>query len=127
MTSSRQRHSKAMTARGTRSLWIVTAIVCAALVTIVLVEGHRDLAQLKREAESRVTHATELLHKTLTRALGEVALTLEDLRLAIEVHDRGPIPLQQSMLTHQLTTNSPICRSSIRCWSLTSRDGPYKR
>ncbi|HEX2117451.1 MAG TPA: PAS domain S-box protein, partial [Alphaproteobacteria bacterium] len=84
--------------RRERMPWLVTLAISAAFLLVIAIQGVQDFDQLKREAESRTAHAAELLHENMTRALGEVVLTLEDLRQAIETDAAGPMPAQEALV-----------------------------
>jgi PAS domain S-box-containing protein len=88
--------------RRERAPWLVTLAIATAFLVVIGIQGFQDLDQLGREAESRTGHAAELLQENATRALGEVALTLEDLRQALEADAAGPLPAQGHLLRERL-------------------------
>jgi PAS domain S-box-containing protein len=84
--------------RRERMPWLVTLAISAAFLLVIAIQAAQDFDQLQRAAESRAGHAAELLHENMTRALGEVALTLEDLRQAMDVDAAGPLPAQEALV-----------------------------
>jgi PAS domain S-box-containing protein len=84
--------------RRERMPWLVTLAISAAFLLVIAIQGVQDFEQLKREAEGRTAHAAELLHENMTRALGEVALTLDDLRQAMEADAAGPLPAPEALV-----------------------------
>jgi hypothetical protein len=88
----------ASTRRQERAPWLVTLAIAAAFGIVIAIQGVQDFEQLEREAENTTVHAAELLHENATRALGEIALTLEDLRLALESELPGAAVTQSHVL-----------------------------